>query len=70
MAVFVLALVFLPGTLAVMLAVLGMLAMAAGVIGYSDNTIAARFPNGYPPLKIVFFGGAAVLVGILVSVFR
>ncbi len=69
-AVFVLSLIFIPQQLALVLAVVGMLAMAAGVIGYADNTIAARFPNRYPPLKIVLYGGITVLIGILVAVLR
>lgn len=67
---FIAAFIFFPSVLFGVLLTVGLATVLVGVIGYMDNTIAARFPNRLPPTRLMLGGGFALVVAILVILIR
>lgn len=69
LVVFLAMAVFAKGLLATLLLVVGMIGLVIAAGAIVDPILAARFPNEWPPMRVIRTGLVAVAVGLLLIAF-
>ncbi len=70
LAGFVLAVLFIPTFVVVVLTVVGTAATLVATFAYLDDSLRVRFPNRFPPVVVLAAGLAVLTLAVLVAVIR
>ena len=70
LAVFLVAVIFVPTAVVVVLTVVGTATTLIATFAYLDDSLRVRFPNRYPPVVVLAAGLAVLTLAVLVAVLR
>jgi hypothetical protein len=69
-AVFLLAVIFVPTVVVVLLTIVGTAATLIATFAYLDDSLRVRFPNRYPPVVVLAAGLGVLTLAVLVAIIR